>query len=59
MDFGSLGLMPADLQLTLMETALRVLALSAIATIGATSFAYSLLWLLELGRLDSRAKSRR
>jgi hypothetical protein len=44
------GLPPAELQAMLLETALRVLALGGLATIGAASVAYFLIWVAELRR---------
>jgi hypothetical protein len=59
MDLMSLGLTPAELQLTLLETALRALTLCALLTIGATSLVYFMLWLAEFRRFNRSGKSRR
>jgi hypothetical protein len=59
MDLVSLGLTPAEFQLTLLETALRALTLGALLTIGATSVAYLMLWLAEFRRFNRSAKTRR
>jgi len=47
MEFVSWGMPPAEFQLMLMETALRLMAAVGVFTIGAASFVYCLLWLAE------------
>jgi hypothetical protein len=57
MDFVSWGMPPAEFQLMLMETALRLMAGAALATIGVASFTYFLLWLAESRRPARRVTS--
>jgi hypothetical protein len=59
MDLLNLGLTPADLQLTLLETALRALTLGALLTIATTSFVYFMLWLTESRGFARFDKNRR
>jgi hypothetical protein len=47
MEFVNWGIPPAEFQLMLMETALRVLSAGALATVAAASLTYFLLWLAE------------
>ncbi len=47
MEFMSWRVPPAEFQLMLMETALRVMAGAALATVALASLAYLLLWLAE------------
>jgi hypothetical protein len=59
MEFVSWGMPPAEFQLLLMGTSLRVMAPAALATAGAASVTYSLLWVAELWRPVSGARARR
>jgi hypothetical protein len=54
MEFVNWGMPPAEFQLMLMETALRVLSAGALAAVGAASLAYFLLWLVEFRRAARR-----
>ncbi|MDQ3806005.1 MAG: hypothetical protein M3416_19515 [Acidobacteriota bacterium] len=57
MELVNWGMPPAEFQLRLMEAALRVLSAGALATVGAASLAYFLLWLAEFRR-DARRPAR-
>ena len=62
MEFLNWGMPPAEFQLMLMETSLRIIAAGALATVAAASLTYFLLWLAELraGSLSAaRARRRR
>ena len=60
MEFVSWGTPPAEFQLMLMETTLRIMAASALATIAAAALTYFLLWAAELRRQSvSAARARR
>jgi hypothetical protein len=58
-EFVYWGMPPAEFQLTLMETSLRIMAGGALATTCAASCAYFLLWLAELRVTAARARPRR
>ena len=60
MEFVNWGMPPAEFQLMLMETSLRIMAAGALATVAAASLTYFLLWLAELRRHSvSAARARR
>ena len=59
MEFVSWGMPPAEFQLMLMETSLRVMAAAGVATACAASVTYFLLWVAELRRPVSGARARR
>lgn len=57
MEFASRGMLPAEFQLMLMETALRLMAAAALLTIAAASLTYFMLWLVEFRRDPRRVSA--
>jgi len=50
LDLVSMGVLPAEFQLSLLEAALRAVSLAALATIGLTTLLYLLFCLAEFSR---------
>ena len=50
LDLVSVGVLPAEFQLSLLEAALRTVSLAALATIGLTTLLYLLFYLAEFRR---------
>jgi hypothetical protein len=59
MEFVNWGMPPAELQLMLLETSLRVMAAGALMTLAAASLTYFLLWLAEARAAAVNAGRRR